>query len=117
MSALSKKTKKKQEADKLSSPHKTKKSKVTQQPAKSKAKAKQVKVVEKVEDQNTQIAIPFSDGLVSPKFSMFPMLPRVGDTEVDLLKSFLKYFSVTSPYIGTISTKTSFMKKKGGRLL
>ena len=61
--------------------------------------------------------MPFSDGLVTSSFCIFPLVAKIADEEVGLLRLFLKYFSQTEPFIGTMNTKTSFMKKKGGRLL
>ena len=62
-------------------------------------------------------AVPFSDGIVAPCLANLVVIPRVGGQEVDLLKSFLKYFGITETFIGAISSKTSFMKRKGGMLL
>lgn len=62
-------------------------------------------------------AEPFSDGLVSAKLKGLVVVPRVGGEEVTVLHDFLEMYSRTEPYIGTISSKTSFMKKSGGRLL
>ena len=60
---------------------------------------------------------PFSDGLVANCLSGLIVVPRVGGDEVDLFKGFLYYFAITEPFIGAVSNKLSFMKKKGGLLL
>lgn len=65
--------------------------------------------VEKVE--------PFSDGLVSLKLRDLAVIPRIGGEEVALLRDFLSLFAKTETFIGAIASKTSFMKKTGGRLL
>lgn len=59
----------------------------------------------------------FADGLVSPKLKGLVVVPRVGGEEVTVLHDFLEMYARTETYIGTISSKTSFMKKSGGRLL
>lgn len=62
-------------------------------------------------------AIPFADGLTAQCLDNLVVISRVGGQEVDLLKSFLKYFATTETFIGTISSKGSFMKRKAGVLL
>lgn len=62
-------------------------------------------------------AIPFSDGITASCLSNLVVISKVGGAEVDLLRSFLKYFATTETFIGAISSKTSFMKRKGGMLL
>ena len=62
-------------------------------------------------------AVSFSDGIVAPCIDGLVAIPRVGGQEVDLLRSFLRYFHITDTFIGNISSKTSFMKRKGGVLL
>ena len=85
---------------------------------KPKTREKEKPDVETVESVVEERSItPFSDGVVSPQFRRFPTVQRAADAEVALLKSFLHYFSVGRTFVGTIHTKTSFMKKKGGRLL
>lgn len=76
--------------------------------------------VDAVQSSNTpkvSIAEPFADGLVSPKLKGLVVVPRVGGEEVTALHDFLEMYARTETYIGTISSKTSFMKKSGGRLL
>lgn len=67
--------------------------------------------------QETTPAVPFSDGIVSKCLEDLVAIPRVGGQDVEVLKGFLNYFHLTGTFIGTISTKSSFMKKKGGILL
>lgn len=62
-------------------------------------------------------ATPFSDGIVASCLSNLVVIPRIGGQEVDLLRSFLSYFVITDTFIGTITMRASFMKKKGGTLL
>lgn len=62
-------------------------------------------------------AIAFSDGLVAPCLKDLVVIPRIGFQEVELLRTFLHYFVITETFIGAISTKSSFMKKRGGVLL
>lgn len=71
----------------------------------------------KVEVGKDTVTTPFSDGLVFARLNGLTMIPRTGDTEVELLREFFKYFASANPFVGNISTKSSFMKKKGGRLL
>lgn len=63
------------------------------------------------------LATPFSDGIVVARLNNLAFVPRSGGDEVDILRSFLKYYSSSTPFVGTISSKLSFMRKKGGRLL
>ena len=67
--------------------------------------------------KSTTIVKPFSDGLVASSLSDMIVVPRVGGEEVEILKEFLVYFASTGTFIGTVSNKLSFMKKKGGLLL
>lgn len=60
---------------------------------------------------------PFSDGLVSARLRGLVVIPRMGGEDVAALHDFLELFAKTEPFIGAISSKTSFMKKTGGRLL
>lgn len=60
---------------------------------------------------------PYTDGIVSPAIAGLVTVPRVGGAEVSLIHDYLKYLAVTETYIGAITTKWSFMKKRGGRLL
>lgn len=60
---------------------------------------------------------PFVDGLVSARLNGLVIIPRVGGEEVELLRGFLRHFSTAAPFAGNIVSKTSFMRKKGGRLL
>lgn len=66
---------------------------------------------------SVSVAEPFEDGLVSAGLRNLPIVPRVGGEEVSILHDFLVLFSKTETFIGAISSKTSFMKKTGGRLL
>lgn len=102
----------------------SKKEDIAKREAELKKRKQKMKNIKVVEEENTdtnqnsiEVAAPFSDGIVSAKFQAFPTTSRSADAEVELLKSFLSYFSVTTPFIGTIDSKISFMKKKGGRLL
>lgn len=58
----------------------------------------------------------FSDGLVDSRFKN-SVVVHSADMEVYLLQNFLSYFKETETFIGNINTRTSFMHKKGGRLL
>ena len=60
---------------------------------------------------------PFSDGIVSDKLQGLTVIPRSGGEDIAVLHDFLYLFAKTETFIGTISSKTSFMKKAGGRLL
>lgn len=64
-----------------------------------------------------EIAEPFSDGLVSARLRGLTVIPRRGGEDTSTLHDFLELFSKTETFIGAISSKTSFMKKTGGRLL
>lgn len=64
-----------------------------------------------------EMATPFEDGLVHKALSSIPHIPRVGGEETAVLKGFLDLFARTETFIGAIYSKTSFMKKTGGRLL
>ena len=68
-------------------------------------------------DRTVERAEPFSDGLVSVRLRDVTVIPRIGGEECLVLGEFLKQLSSTEPFIGSISTKTSYMKKQGGRLL
>lgn len=72
-------------------------------------------------DDNTSATgpslIPFSDGIVASCLKDLVVIPRIGGQEVELLRGFLKYFSSTELFLGSISNRLSFMKKKGGILL
>ncbi len=74
-------------------------------------------VVETGTEHEVHQAEPFSDGLVSAKLRGLTVIPRVGGEECSVLGDFLVLFSRTEPFIGAVSTKTSYMKKQGGRLL
>lgn len=88
---------------------------VTEKEAPKKKKKKQEQVKE-VHPEQTAVP-PFSDGVVSAKFCTVPSVLHAGGPEVEMLRAAMHYFTVTEPFIGTINTKVSFMKKKGGRLL
>ena len=60
---------------------------------------------------------PFEDDLVSRRLKNLTVIPRAGGEDAALLHDFLYLFAKTETFIGTISSKTSFMKKAGGRLL
>lgn len=60
---------------------------------------------------------PFSDGIVARQFRGLVIVPRVGGEECSVLADFLTVYSRTTPFIGSINQKTSYMKKQGGRLL
>lgn len=70
-----------------------------------------------VELPAVELAVPFSDGIVAACLNNLVVIPRIGGQEVDILRSFLHYFVVTDTFIGTITTRASFMRKKGGTLL
>lgn len=74
-------------------------------------------VTEVVAGAEASATVPFSDGLVAACLKDLVVIPRVGGSEVDLLKGFLKYFATTELFLGSISNRLSFMKKKGGILL
>lgn len=61
--------------------------------------------------------MPFEDGLVNVGLRGLPTTPRTGGEEISVLHDFLILFSKTETFVGAISSKTSFMKKTGGRLL
>lgn len=107
-------------------------------PPKNKGKSKPLKKVPSVEDdeiiipgdsseeieevpatvkQSVQLVEPFSDGIVSACLNNITIIPRVGNQETDVLRGFLKHFSVSGTFIGNVSSRLSFMKKKGGLLL
>lgn len=67
--------------------------------------------------QIVEQAVPFSDGIVAVCLQELIAIPTHDVAEVELFRSFLQYFSSTGSFIGTISSKTSFMKKKGVILL
>ena len=60
---------------------------------------------------------PFMDGIVSQALRGITVIPRAGGEDAAILHDFLGLFAKTETFIGAISTKTSFMKKAGGRLL
>ncbi len=62
-------------------------------------------------------AEPFSDGLVSPRLRGLTVILHVGGEDTAALHDFLELFSKTETSICATSSKTSFMKKTGGRLL
>lgn len=67
--------------------------------------------------QEPSIAEPFTDGIVSPRLKGLTVVPRAGGEDVAVLHDFLLLFAKTETFIGAISSKTSFMKKAGGRLM
>lgn len=79
--------------------------------------AEEINESEVVSEVRVSPAEPFSDGLVSSKLKGLTVVARVGGQEVSVLHDFLELFAKTDTFIGTISSKTSFMKKTGGRLL
>lgn len=67
--------------------------------------------------QEIERATPFSDGIVAASLADLVMVPHASGSEVELTRGFLRYFAATGTYIGSMSSKLSFMKKKGGTLL
>lgn len=67
--------------------------------------------------QEVERATPFSDGIVAASLADLVMVPHASGSEVELTRGFLRYFAATGTYIGSMSSKLSFMKKKGGTLL
>lgn len=63
------------------------------------------------------LAEPMQGDVVSPALISVLIVPRIAGEELNPLKGFLKYYSITGIYIGSIVSKTSFMHKKGGILL
>lgn len=74
-------------------------------------------VLEESQRPSVAPAEPFIDGIVSPRLRGLAVIPRAGGEEAALLHDFLYLFAKTETFIGAISSKTSFMKKAGGRLL
>lgn len=82
---------------------------------------------EVIEDSNLPVVVnkdnklveiePFSDGIVNYKLDGLIVVPRICYQELDPLKQFLKYFATVGFTAGSIYTKSSFMKRKGGVLL
>lgn len=64
-----------------------------------------------------EVAVPFSDGIAAASLKDLVVILRDGGQEVAFLRSFLRYFATTETFIGSVSSKLSFMKKKGGTLL
>lgn len=62
-------------------------------------------------------AEPFNGDVVHPSLKGLLVIPRLAGAEGDVVKGFLRYYSLTTLFIGTITTRTSFMHKKGGVLL
>ena len=74
-------------------------------------------VSSKVEEPINKVE-PFSDSIVSSTLKGVTVMHCVGSAEVSLFSSILDYYyNRNNSFIGDIFIKTSFMKKKGGRLL
>lgn len=64
-----------------------------------------------------QLAQPMQGDVVSPTLASVLIVPRIAGEELATLKGFLRYYTLTGIYVGSIVSKTSFMRKKGGVLL